>query len=102
MPTGKSILRSGEPVNEEGRTWIFATNLTKHLSGNLQLRFIPNNRHEKSLGLIRLETSGGRTFLWIVENVSYQRFSELGEDLGWRHHDEGKGRFSFCNYSETT
>lgn len=102
MPTDRSVVRSGEPINEDGRTYLFATNLAQHLDGELHLRFYPNDHDSEGLGWIRIETRDGRKFLLIVQNVSYLRFSQLGEDLGWHHQAEGKGRFIFCNYSETT
>jgi hypothetical protein len=79
------------PINNgTGRVWVF-NNFIKYLGGSFELLFGKNNPMEElsadTLGQIELRTERMIDRLFIIENVTYERFLLLGEGFGFEKDD---------------
>lgn len=79
----KLAVEDGFSVSEDGRSWIFGSNLIKYLDGSFELVFLLNSPAEElkddSMGSIRLQTKDGVNFLFIISNVRHDRFEQLAQ-----------------------
>ena len=79
----KSAVEEGFPVSENGRSWVFGSNLIKYLDGSFELVFLPDylgrNLRDNSKGSIRLQTKDGVDFLFTISDVRHDRFKQLAK-----------------------
>jgi len=78
--------KEGYPVSESGSSWIFVSNLMKHLDGSFELVFIPKNLlgrlQSNSKGNIKLQTKDGSDVLFVISDVRHDRFEQLVKLFG--------------------